>query len=31
MDEIGDLALRPEVVQAGVVLQAVLYPSHSDR
>ena len=26
MDEVGDLSLRPEVVQAGVILQAVLYP-----
>ena len=26
MDEVGDLALRPEVVQAGIVLQAVFYP-----
>ena len=25
MDEVGDLALRPEVVQAGVILQAVFY------
>ena len=26
MDEVGDLALRPEVVQAGIILQAVFYP-----
>jgi hypothetical protein len=26
MDEVGDLTLRPEVVQAGIILQAVLYP-----
>ena len=26
MDEVGDLALSPEVMQAGIVLQAVLYP-----
>jgi len=26
MDKVGDLALRPEVVQAGIILQAVFYP-----
>ena len=26
MDEVGDLSLCPEVVQAWVILQAVLYP-----
>ena len=26
MDEVGDLSLSPEVVQAGIIIQAVLYP-----